>query len=634
MPPMVSCVLTGLASLVVLTGALLGVLAGEPPVALGAVGALAAVAAGWVVVRHDPRTAVGPALAWSSACVVAVLINDVLAASAFTPEPLPLSGVARHWWAGAWPVNLAGLFALLLVFPDGTRLGRLWSALPWIYGLATVGMVVAQWDVRQEDGQLTGAMSRGQLAVASVSMPAVGICLALAVTSVGVRYRRGGPRTRRQISWLMLAGGGVVVLLLVGWILQSLGVGIGGAYTPFLLAIVVLVPVTVGIAVVRHDLFDIDRVLSRSVVWLLTLVLSAAVFGAVVVAVGEVVHDITEIGSAAAAFVTALVLLPLHRVVNRTVGRVVDRDRYVAVAQVERFAADVRAGRREPEEVEAVLRSAQGDPGLAVLLADAGGGWVTMDGSPAVAAEGFTVEAGGDAIARVVLGWDSARARSRIAELSRAAWVPIEVGRLRLVLRAALDEARASRKRLAEAAADERRRLERDLHDGAQQRILATGMRLRLLQLRLPQEQAGEVDTAVSELQETVEELRRLANGVRPSRLDDGLEAALSALREATPIPIALHVGELSTLDSTRALTAYLVITEAVANVLKHAGASRIDVRVARRADRITVEVTDDGIGGVPEDAPLRALRDRAQSIGGSLGVVSSAAGTTITAVI
>ncbi len=634
MPPMLSRVLTGLASLVVVTGAALGVLTDEPALTLGAFGALAAVGTGWVVVRHDPRTPVGAALAWTSACVVAVLVNDVLAASASEPEPLPLSGLARHWWVGAWPVNLAGLFALLLVFPDGARAGRLWSVLPWVYGAATVGMVAAEWDAQQVDGQIVGDMSGLRLAVASVSMPIVGICLALAVASVVVRYRRGVPRTRRQIRWLMLAGGVVLLLLVTGWVLQSLGLAITVAYAPFLLAIVVLIPITVGIAVVRHDLFDIDRILSRSVIWLLTLVLSAAVFGAVVVAVGQVVDDVTGIDSATAAFVTALVLAPLHRLVHGAVGRVVDRDRYVAVAEVERFAADVRARRREPEEVETVLRGAQGDPDLTVLLADGDGRWVTMGGTPAVAVDGFTVEAGGEAIARIALGWDSARARSRIADLSRAAWVPIEVARLRLVLRTALDEARASRARLAEAAADERRRLERDLHDGAQQRIVATGLRLRLLQLRLPQDQAAEVDAAVSELQETVDELRRLAHGVRPSRLDDGLEAALSALRDVTPIPIDLHVVEVSSVDDTRALTAYLVVTEAVANALKHARASHIDVRVAGRDGRLDVEVTDDGVGGVPEDAPLRALRDRALSIGGSLGVVSSAAGTTITAVI
>jgi signal transduction histidine kinase len=235
----------------------------------------------------------------------------------------------------------------------------------------------------------------------------------------------------------------------------------------------------------------------------------------------------------------------------------------------------------------------------------------------------------------VVLGWSSARARRRIADLARVAWVPIEVSRLRLELRVALTEVRRSRARLAETAAAERRRLERDLHDGAQQHLLAIGMRLRLLQRELAGTQAAEIDAAVHDLRGTVDELRRLAQGVRPSRLDDGLAAALAAVRATSPLPFTLVVDELPVLEETRALTAYLVVSEAVSNVLKHARASRIDVRVSPCDGRIAVEVRDDGIGGVPGDEPLSALRDRVLSVGGTLRVDSPpGAGTTIVAVI
>ncbi|MEI2775820.1 MAG: LuxR C-terminal-related transcriptional regulator [Tetrasphaera sp.] len=96
---------------------------------------------------------------------------------------------------------------------------------------------------------------------------------------------------------------------------------------------------------------------------------------------------------------------------------------------------------------------------------------------------------------------------------------------------------------LAEATSAERRRLERDLHDGVQQRVLATGVRLRLLQARLPPGHAAEVDAAVAELRETINELRRIAHGIRPSQLDGGLAAALEAIRAASPIPIEVHAA-------------------------------------------------------------------------------------------
>jgi signal transduction histidine kinase len=317
------------------------------------------------------------------------------------------------------------------------------------------------------------------------------------------------------------------------------------------------------------------------------------------------------------------------------VGRLIDPDRYVAVAAAQRFAADVTAGRREPEDVEAVLRAAQSDPDLAVALASPDGSWVRVDGSPATVADGFTLEARGEPIARIVLGRQSARARRRIADLARAVWVPLEVCRLRLVLRGALEEATASRARFAEASALERRRWERDLHDGAQQRLIAVGMRLRLAQRELSGPLADEMDSAVAELQGCVDELRRLAHGVRPSRLDDGLAAALATVREATPLPFDLVVADLPPIDETRSLTAYLVVAEAVANALKHAEATRIAVRVTGQDDRIAVDIRDDGVGGVPPGAPLSALRDRVLSVGGKLSVDSPPGqGTTVSAVI
>src|SRR4029077_905273 len=173
------------------------------------------------------------------------------------------------------------------------------------------------------------------------------------------------------------------------------GVALDIAYAPVLVSIVVLIPIAVAIAIVRHDLFDIDRLLSHSTAWVVTLVLSAAVFGVVVLGVSEVVSRSSGLDLTAAAFVTALVLLPLHRFVSGGVARVVDRERFVAVAGVERFAADVRAGRRDPEEIEAVLRDSHGDPGLRLLLAE-GGSWVDLSGVPCDIAGGLTLEFGGD----------------------------------------------------------------------------------------------------------------------------------------------------------------------------------------------------------------------------------------------
>ncbi len=595
--------------------------------------AFAAVAVGWLVVIRVPESPVGPALAWSSAATSLVATSDLLAASAYTSAPLPLASLARHVWVGAWPLNLAGLLVLLLVFPDGRRPGRVWAAVPWAYGVGTALMVASNWDARQVDGAVVGASAGWQVALSGVALVLIGGCLITAVVSVVKQYRSGSERRRLQIRWLLGSGAVVVLLLTGGWVAEAGGASLGAAYTPFLVALVLLVPASIGLAMVRHDLFDVDRLLGEGAAWAITLVVSAAIFGAVVMLVSRSLGAAWGLGPAAAAFVTALALLPLHRRLASVVGKVLDRDRFVAVAAVERFAADVRAGRRAPEEVELVLRQAQGDPALRIALTRPDG-WSDLSGVAIPEPHGVAIETGGDTIATITLGEGSARARRRVADLAKAAWVPIEVSRLRLAVRESLDEVEASRARLIGAAATERKRLERDLHDGAQQRIIATGMRLRSLQQRLEAPAAAEVDTAIGELEDTVVELRQLAHGVRPSRLDDGLGPALEGLLAASPVPVDLHVAVLPETDDVRTLTAYLVASEAVTNALKHSHAERIGVRLGSRGPRLTVEVSDDGVGGVPEGG-LVALRDRVASVGGWVHVESPlGGGTTVSAVV
>jgi signal transduction histidine kinase len=462
----------------------------------------------------------------------------------------------------------------------------------------------------------------------------IGGALATAASCVVPRYRRGDTRRREQIRWLMLAAVVTISLLVLGWVALGLGAPVSVAFTPFLIGVVVLLPAAVGVAIVRHDLFDVDRLLGATTAWVLTLVCSAAVFAAIVLLTGRLLDEGTGLAPAAAAFVTALTLLPLQRHLATATGRVVDRDRYVAVAEVERFADAVRAGERSAEEIEDVLRSAQRDPGLRLTLARPDGSWADLSGAAVESPDGIAVRAHGVVIARIVLGHDSARTRRRVAELARAGWVPIEVSRLRLELRDALTQAEAGRTRLAEATAAERKRLERDLHDGVQPRLVATGMRLRSLQRRLRPGESVEIDAAVAELEATVTELRRLAHGVRPSRLDDGLGAALTSLRTDGPVRVHVTVAELPRLDDLRALTAYFVASEGVANALKHAHAARIDVCAQVVGTRLVVEVRDDGVGGVPPLA-LTALRDRVQSLHGDMEVTSArGSGTTIRAVL
>ena len=437
----------------------------------------------------------------------------MLAGSAYGPSPYPLAELARPLWVGMWPVNLAGVTVLLLVFPDGRLRDRLVARRPGR---------LRRWDGSHDSellGRPGGRQSRrrwtGRHLVRRNRTAGRPDDRGLSRRGRDLRRRAISPRESgpSQIRYLMFAAVVTVACLMLGWVVLALGAPLPLAFTPLLVGVVILLPLAVGVAIVRHDLFDIDRMFSATTTWGLTLIVSAAVYAVVVFGASRALGADLGVAPTIAAFVTALILLPLQRYLSAATGRVVDHDRFVAASLVERFTDDVRAGLRAPEEIEVVLREAQRDPGLSLPLSPTGR---FVDGS--ARSPGRSSRRAGRAgargvIARISLGYDSARARRRVADLARVGRVPIEVSRLRRGLRDALSETEAARERVAEASAVERRRPERDMHDGVQPRLVATGMRLRSLQRHLDPAQSIEIDAAVAELEATVAELRHSPMG-------------------------------------------------------------------------------------------------------------------------
>ena len=341
----------------------------------------------------------------------------------------------------------------------------------------------------------------------------------------------------------------------------------------------------------------------------------------------------SRVGAVGAAFLVAVALLPAHRCMHRLVGRVFDRDRTVGLVAMREFVRRVRDGQAQAEEVEAELRNVLGDPELRMLLQLPGSGsFVELDGTPVQpppTPDTIPLRSGTSDVGIVVPGQHSSRQLRRTRELLAEARMPIEVARLQLQLHAAFEDAQASRARIVAATAEERQRLERDLHDGAQQRIVAIGMRLRSIQ-RTHAISPGtdrELDTAVDALESVVVELRRLAHGIRPQGLDDGLDAAVRALAADSPIPITVEIGA-AALSETVMTTAYFVIAEGLTNTLKHARATCAHISCAPTTGGRVIEVRDDGIGGVDEG--LTALRDRVTALGGRLEVISPAGHGTV----
>ena len=202
-------------------------------------------------------------------------------------------------------------------------------------------------------------------------------------------------------------------------------------------------------------------------------------------------------------------------------------------------------------------------------------------------------------------------------------------------------ELRASRSRIVEAADDARMRLERNLHDGAQQRLVSLSLALRLAQSRLREDPDGAeqlLSGASDELTQALAELRELARGIHPAVLTDrGLPAALEALAARAPLPVELSTDLEERLPSPVEAAAYYVVAEALTNVAKYSEASAVEVRAERQNGRVVVEVADDGVGGADPalGSGLRGLSDRVEALDGQLEVESDEGeGTTVRAVI
>jgi signal transduction histidine kinase len=299
---------------------------------------------------------------------------------------------------------------------------------------------------------------------------------------------------------------------------------------------------------------------------------------------------------------------------------------------VRAFEDEVREGRRAPEEIGAVLAEALDDPSAILRF------WLPETEAYADAS-GHPVDVSGDARARTEIGRGGARTAvllhgpslldrpDLLTGVLSAATLSIEMARLRVELRLQLAEVEASRSRIVEAGYEERRRLERDLHDGAQQRLVSLGVQVRRLQRTLPRGAAvlsPALDRVVEEIGGAITDLRQIAAGVRPARLDDGLSAALADLARSAPIPVEVDVPAERVQASVEA-AAYFVACEALTNAVRYASASRVAMRAVRENGTLLVSITDDGIGGavVRRGSGLAGLQDRVAAHGGTLAVVS-----------
>ena len=320
-------------------------------------------------------------------------------------------------------------------------------------------------------------------------------------------------------------------------------------------------------------------------------------------------------------------------------------DARLATAGVGELLVQLRAN--PAPDLRELLARALRDPTLSLIYwLPQYGSWADQDGNPMTLPGPETdrrvtiVKQNGEQIAALVYDATLGEEPDLVEAVSAAAGIALENGRLEAELRARLQELHGSRTRVVEAQQNERRRLERDLHDGAQQRLVALALELGMLAEKSDTDPAtqGRLKRARSEVSESLNELRDVARGLHPAVVSGhGLAVALESLATVTPLEVELKTDGLPRLPEQLEVAAYYVVSESLTNAAKHAQASRVSVELRVDEDTLVAEIIDDGIGGADSErgTGLRGLADRIEALDGRLRIWSAAgSGTRVRAEI
>jgi signal transduction histidine kinase len=589
------------------------------------------------------------------------------------PGSIPAIGA----WAAVgeyllYPVALIPL--LFLLYPDGHVPGPRWRwAVVGLVGGTTLAFISfllrpGPFNNWRDDGILyenplgiDGLVSTASIAITIGTLVALAAALSTVVAVRG-RFRRSTGEQRQQMRWLVfvasLVGGLVLLGIVATFAAVLLGIGDGGEEEPPIFpilfgltafSIVVGIPFAYLIALLRHRLWDLDLVIRKAVVFgiVATGITLLALLVILVIPVAVLGTGLTGWEGGLLAFGIAIGFLvgPLRTRARRLADRIVYRKRAtpyeVLTAFSERVGETYSTEDVLPRMVQ-VLASGTGATSARVLLR-VGNDLHEVARWP----EGVEPGAEERTVPVTHLGEELG-----VLAVTMPANDPMDPSKERLVNDLAsqaglvlrnvrlIEELRASRQRLVTAQDEERRKIERDLHDGAQQQLVALAVQLRLAEQlvgRDPDKEREVIHRLQNAANDALEDLRDLARGIYPPLLaDQGLEAALRAQARKSPVPVVVEADAIGRYPREVESAVYFCTLEALNNVSKYAGASGAVVRLAQSNGRLTFSVTDDGRGFDPEatgpGTGLQGMADRLDAIGGAFDVVSApGAGTTVT---
>lgn len=642
------------------------------PLVLLFVGALCYSGVGALILVRQPANRMGWLLLATgvlTAAAIAVATYGVTSLI-FAPAQLPF-GIWAAWTFGwlIWLVLVAIPLALL-VFPDGRLPSRRW----WIVAAVLVasGCLLALLTMlRPGDivvgpdnpvsvgpnpaglGILAGAVDRWFLPINAVYLGAV--VASAAAPMWRIRGSRGDER--QQLKVLAYAGVWIITFLVASILppVQHVRLAADILWALMFFGLVAGLPAAAAVAILRYRLYDIDLVINKTLVFAclaffvtVTYVLIVAGIGAIVGGAGQSNLPLSILATAAVALAFQPVRERAQALANRLVyGR--RSDPHEVLSRLAGMIADSSSSEQVLSRMLQLLVEATGAPAAAVYLKVGAERVLTArwpEDAGNLSGRALPIKHQGQEIGQLIVVEPSepltGRAERLLVDIAGQAALLMRNLRLTADLHARVEELAESRLRIVAAQDVERRRLERDIHDGVQQHVVALMAKVQLARNQVRRESGQSAET-LEEVQadagRLLDELRELASGIHPTVLTDGGVVAAVRFR-ADRLPIKVVVDADTAIRSRRypepvEAAGYFIACEALANVLKHAGASRATVQIAADNGTLTIKVTDDGTGFDPATAVrsgLRGLQDRVDALGGRLEVTSSHAGTTLSA--
>jgi signal transduction histidine kinase len=584
-----------------------------------------------------------------------------------------LSGSSPGGWV-RWPalaynmnsVPLGALVLVILLFPDGRSLGRRWRWVTWLTAVFAIAYLIGT--------ALDPVPSR-----LAPHLPAVGspmgvrafkgfgtspafllyfVLFVVALVSLVLRRRRAAGDEREQLRWFVYAVGLSVGLLVLGFLsfFASLAAGNVILDIAFALGFALAIPAAAAIAILKYGLYEIDVVINKTIVYGLLAAFFTVVYLAVVVGIG------TAIGSAHNAFLTlaaaALIAAAFNPVRDRAkslANRIAYGDRATPYEVLSEFAEKMAA----TYSLEDVL------PRTAQMLAQGTGAtradvWLVAGNElvdeatwpegatlERVALEGQPIEIPGSSRTAEVRHQGELLGALSIHKAAGDPLTPIEdklladvASQAGLVLRnvGLIEDLKASRQRIVSAQDAERRKIERNIHDGAQQQLVALALKAKLADSLVGRDETkahemlGQVQT---DLRDALENLRDLARGIYPPLLaDQGLAAALAAQARKSAVPTTVESDGIGRYPQESEAAVYFCTLEALQNVAKYAQASHAVVRLGALDGYLSFSIEDDGVGFDPKlngyGTGMQGMSDRLAALGGELRVTSTPGGGTL----